>query len=103
MAENFDSKTKDPKNKNISCYEKKLYWLYTLNFLSLFASILVPRASVSRASSPGPGTHGTGSSRKLAVVFKAHALELGRFSTRNNFHSKYYEETKYLCWHLLIE
>jgi hypothetical protein len=35
-----------------------------------------------------PGTHGTGSARKLAVVSKAHGLELGRFSTRNNFHSE---------------
>jgi hypothetical protein len=43
---------------------------------------------VARASSLGPGTHGTGSARKLAVVSKAHALELGRFSTRNNFHSE---------------
>jgi hypothetical protein len=61
---------------------------YTDFTLFARASILVPRASRSRASSPGPGTHGTGSSRKLAVVSKAHALELGRFSTRNNFHSK---------------
>jgi hypothetical protein len=34
----------------------------------------------------GPRTHGTVSARKLAVVSKAHAHELGRFSTRNNFH-----------------
>ena len=49
--------------------------------------ILVPRASRPRASSPGPGTHGTGSARKLAAVSKAHALELGCFSTRNNVQS----------------
>ena len=48
-------------------------------------SILVPRASRSRTSSLGPGTHGTGSARKLAVVSKV-PLEL-LFSTRNNFHS----------------
>jgi hypothetical protein len=42
---------------------------------------------VSRASSLGPGTHGTGSGRKLAVVSKAHAVELGCFSTRKNLHS----------------
>ena len=43
-------------------------------------------------SFPGPsatfiglGIHGTGSARKLAVVPKAHALEMGRFRTRNNF------------------
>ena len=34
----------------------------------------------------GPGIHGTGSARKLAVVSKAHTLELERFSTCNNFH-----------------
>jgi hypothetical protein len=34
------------------------------------------------------GTHVTGSARKLAVVSKAYALELGRFSSRNNFHSE---------------
>jgi hypothetical protein len=50
--------------------------------------ILVPRASRPRASSLGPGTHGTRSARKLAVVSKAHALELGHFSTRKNFHSE---------------
>ena len=51
--------------------------------------ILVPRVSRPRASSLGPaGTHGTGSASKLAVVSKARALELGRFSTRNNFHSE---------------
>ena len=32
--------------------------------------ILVPRASRPRASSLGPGTHGTGSTRKLAVISK---------------------------------
>jgi hypothetical protein len=32
--------------------------------------------------------HGTGSARKLAVASKALALELGHFSTRNNFHSE---------------
>ena len=46
-----------------------------------------------------PVVHGTGSTRKLAVNKKTHALELGRFSTHNNFH----EETKYLCSHILIE
>jgi hypothetical protein len=50
-------------------------------------SILVPRAFRPRTSSLGPGTHGTGSARKLAVVFKEHALELGHFSPHNNFHS----------------
>ena len=40
------------------------------------------------ASSLDPGTHGTGSARKLAVVSKAHALELGR--------GKYSETTKVL-------
>ena len=35
-----------------------------------------------------PGTHRTGSVRKLAVVSKAHALELGRFSTHNSFYSE---------------
>jgi hypothetical protein len=35
-----------------------------------------------------PGTHGTGSVRKLAAVSKAHALELGCFSTRNNVQSE---------------
>jgi hypothetical protein len=39
-------------------------------------------------TSANPGTHGTGSARKLAVVSKAHGLELGHFSTRNNFHSE---------------
>jgi hypothetical protein len=39
-----------------------------------------------RATFIGPGIHGTGSARKLAVVSEAHALELGRFSTRNNFY-----------------
>ena len=34
----------------------------------------------------GPGIHGTGSARKLAVVSKAHTLESGRFSSCNNFH-----------------
>ena len=38
------------------------------------------------ASSLGPGKHGTGIARKLAVVSKAHALELRRYSTRKNFH-----------------
>jgi hypothetical protein len=38
----------------------------------------------------GPGAHGTGSARTLEVVSKAHALELGCFSTRNNFTDKYY-------------
>jgi hypothetical protein len=52
------------------------------------ALILVPRASRPRASSLHPGTHETGSARKRAVFSKAHALELGRFSTRNNFHSE---------------
>jgi hypothetical protein len=33
-----------------------------------------------------PGIHGTGSARKPAVVSKAHALDLGRFSTSYNFH-----------------
>jgi hypothetical protein len=50
--------------------------------------ILVPRACRSRASSLGTGTYGTGSARKLAVVSKAHALELGHFTTRNNFQSE---------------
>jgi hypothetical protein len=46
----------------------------------------------------GPGIHGTGSARKLAVVSKAHTLESGRFSSCNNFHREmYYEETNYLC------
>jgi hypothetical protein len=60
-------------------------------------SILVPRASRPHTSSLGPGTHGTGSARKLAVVSKVHALELGTlalvtifrvlrpFSTRRTF------------------
>jgi hypothetical protein len=39
-----------------------------------------------RATFIGPGIHGTGSARKLAVVSKAHALELEFFSTRNKFH-----------------
>jgi hypothetical protein len=39
-----------------------------------------------RATFIGPGIHGTGSARKLAVVSEAHVLELGRFSTRNNFY-----------------
>ena len=34
------------------------------------------------------GIQGTGSARKLAVVSKAHALELESFSTRKNFHSE---------------
>ena len=51
-------------------------------------SILVSRASRPRVSSLGPGSYGTGSARKLAVVSKAHALGLGRFSTHNNFHSE---------------
>ena len=48
--------------------------------------------------STSPGTHGTGRTRKLSVVSKGHTLELGRFSTRNNFHREalYYEETKHL-------
>jgi hypothetical protein len=37
--------------------------------------ILVPRASRPRATSIGPGIHGTESARKLAVVSKAHTLE----------------------------
>jgi hypothetical protein len=48
--------------------------------------ILVPRASRPRATFISPGIHGTGNARKLAVVSKAHTLELGRFSNRNNFH-----------------
>ena len=61
-------------------------------------NILVPRASRPRASSLGPGTHGPGSSaRKLAVVSKAHALQLGRFiAPVTIFTMKYYGETK-LC------
>jgi hypothetical protein len=52
---------------------------------------------LSAARSLGPGTHGTGSARKLAKLSKAHALELGHFSTRITiFKVKYYEETKYL-------
>jgi hypothetical protein len=41
-------------------------------------------------TSLGPGTYGTGSAIKLAVVSKAHAhaRELGHFSTRNNFQSE---------------
>ena len=60
--------------------------------------ILVSRASRPRVTFIGPGIHGTGSARKLTVVSKAHALELGpgrlykrpdwdaSCSTRNNFH-----------------
>jgi hypothetical protein len=47
--------------------------------------ILVPKASRACATFIGPGIHGIGNARKLAVVSKAHALELGRFSTRDNF------------------
>jgi hypothetical protein len=68
-------------------------------------SILVPRDSRSGTSSLGPGTQGTGSARKLAVVSKAHTFHLGRFSTRipliwdalapvTIFTLKYYEEMK---------
>jgi hypothetical protein len=48
------------------------------------------------ASFLGPGTHGTGSARELAVVSKAHALQ---FSTPSVtiFTVQYYEEAKYLC------
>ena len=53
---------------------------------SRYLLVLVPRASRPRVSSLGPGTHGTESARKLAVVSKAHAFALGLFSTRNNFH-----------------
>ena len=60
-------------------------------------SILVPRASRPRASSLGPGTHKTGSARKLAVVSKVHALELGRFSTHNNFHSEVLRRNEVFC------
>ena len=35
-----------------------------------------------------PGTYGTGSASKLAVVSKVHGLELGHFSTGNNFQSE---------------
>jgi hypothetical protein len=38
--------------------------------------------------STSPGTHGTGRTRKLSVVSKGDTLELGRFSTRNNFHRR---------------
>jgi hypothetical protein len=47
-----------------------------------------------RATFIGSGIHGTRSARKLAVVSKAHALELGRFSTRNNFHRQVLRSTK---------
>ena len=58
-----------------------------LLFLAIMdVCILVPRSSRSRATFIGHGIHRTGSARKLAVVSKANALELGRFSTRNNFH-----------------
>jgi hypothetical protein len=42
----------------------------------------------------GPGIHGTGSARKLAVIYKAHALELGRFSTSDNFHRQVLRSNK---------
>ena len=58
--------------------------------------ILVPRASRPRASSLGPGTYGTGSTRKLAVISKAHGLELRRFSTRNNFHNSELKQVTFL-------
>jgi hypothetical protein len=35
-----------------------------------------------------PGTYGTGSASKLAVVSKVHGLEFGHFSTGNNFQSE---------------
>ena len=52
--------------------------------------VLVPRASLLHATYIGPGIHGTGSARKLAVVSKA--LAPVTISTK-----VYYEETKYLC------
>ena len=56
----------------------------------LFKPILVPRASQPRASSLGPGTHGTGSARKLWDALAPVTI----------FTEKYYEETNYLCRHV---
>jgi hypothetical protein len=53
------------------------------------SSLPGPRATFMRS-----GIHGTRSARKLAVVSKAHVLELGRFSTRNNFHRQVLRFTK---------
>jgi hypothetical protein len=53
-----------------------------------FFAIAPSSSPVPLAFSLGPGTHGTGSARKRAVVSKMHSLELGRFNTRNNFHSE---------------
>jgi hypothetical protein len=70
-------------NRHVSYYSDNIQRT-TKNLLSL--AILVPRASRPRATFIGHGIYGTGSARKLAVVSKAHALELGSFRTRNNFH-----------------
>jgi hypothetical protein len=48
--------------------------------------ILVPSTSWPRTTFISPGIHGTDSARKLVVVSKAHALEMGLSNTRNNFH-----------------
>ena len=63
--------------------------LYMVYKLIVSKAILVPRVSPPRATFVGP----------WIVVFKAHTLESGRFSTRNSFHREvhYYEETRYLC------
>jgi hypothetical protein len=69
-----------------------------LNQLAYKGNILVPGACRRRATFISPGIHGTGSARyKLTVVSKAHALEFGGFSTRNNFHSEVLREETYLC------
>jgi hypothetical protein len=46
------------------------------------------------ASSLGAGKGGTESGRKIAVDFKAHALQLGRFSKCNNFHNEVLQRNK---------
>ena len=70
------------------CHKKHftLALVFTPRVFSTFGGNLVRRASRPRATFIGPGIDGTGSARKLSVVSKAHTLELGHFSTRNNFH-----------------
>jgi hypothetical protein len=85
-----------PNDPRMHCdlFWEKVNWMYSkahffvlINFKNCLSSS--SPGPLGRARPPlDPGTHGTGSARKLAVVSKAHALELGR--------GKYSETTKVL-------